>query len=51
MKVFSKDKFIEVEGYEKYLKCKDWVDECNNQRVVSGEINGYLSDKAWEIEK
>lgn len=51
MKVFSKEKFIEAEGYKVYLKCKDWVDECNGQRVEAGEVNGWLSDKAWEIVK
>ena len=50
MKVFSKERFIEVEGYEVYLKCKDWVDECDGKKVVSGEVDGWLSDKDWEVE-
>lgn len=51
MKVFSKDKFIEVEGYEVYLKCKDWVDIIDGKRVEKGEVDGWLSDKNWEVEK
>ena len=51
MRVFSKEKFIQDSGYDAYLKCKDWVDKADGKRVVAGEVNGYLSDRAWEIEK
>ena len=51
MKVFSKECFIEVEGHEVYLKCKGWVDDCDGKRVEQGEVNGWLSDKSWEIIK
>ena len=51
MRVFSKEKFIEDSGYNEYLKCKGWVDECDGKRVIGGEVNGYASDPAWEIEK
>lgn len=50
MRIFSKEKFIESEGYEVYLKCKGWVDECDGKRVEGGEVNGWISDKDWEIE-
>ena len=50
MKVFSKEKFIEVEGYEVYLKCKYWVDKCDGKRVVNGYVGNYLSDYQWETE-
>lgn len=49
MRVFSKQKFIEDSGQEAYLKCKDWVDACDGKRVIGGEVDGYLSDKAWEV--
>ena len=51
MKIFSKQRFIEAEGNEVYLKCKAWVDMCDGKRVEQGEVNGWLSDKAWEIIK
>lgn len=50
MRVFSKEKFIEDSGIEVYEKCKEWVDECDGKRVEGGEVNGYASDRAWEIE-
>ena len=51
MRIFSKEKFIEVEGYNVYLKCKDWVNECDKKNVVNGYIeNDYISDKSWEKE-
>ena len=50
MKVFSKEKFIETEGYEVYLKCKYWVDKCDGKRVVNGSVENYFSDMQWEIE-
>lgn len=37
MKVFSAKKFIDVEGYDKYLKCKIWVDTCDLEPV--GDYN------------
>lgn len=49
MRVFSKKKFIEDSGQEAYLKCKEWVDECDGKKVIGGEVGGYLSDKAWEV--
>ena len=53
MKVFSKEKFILSEGYEVYLQCKDWVDECDGKMIIGKEIDttGYLSDPDWEEEK
>lgn len=51
MRVFSKEKFIEDNGYDVYVKCKEWVDECDGKRVINGEVNGYASDTAWEEEK
>lgn len=51
MRVFSKEKFIEVEGYEVYLRCKDWVDECDGKRIVQGCAGECLSHKTWEVEK
>lgn len=50
MKVFSKAKFIEDGGYNCYLKCKSWVDECDGKIVEGGYVNGYASDRAWEVE-
>lgn len=32
MKIFSRDKFIESQGIEKYEKHKAWVDDCERQR-------------------
>lgn len=51
MRVFSKEKFIEAEGYEVYLKCKDWVDVCDGKRVSGGEVDGWESHRDWEIVK
>lgn len=51
MRIFSKVKFIEDSGYEVYLKCKEWVDEIDGRRVIGGEVDGYASDRAWEIEE
>lgn len=50
MRVFSKEKFIETEGYEVYLKCKYWVDKCDGKRVQGGYVESYISDPSWEIE-
>lgn len=50
MRVFSKDKFIEAEGQEMYLKCKGWVDECDGKRIQGKYAGNYLSDPNWEIE-
>lgn len=50
MRVFSKEKFIETEGYEIYLKCKYWVDKCDGKRTEGGYVGNYLSDATWEIE-
>lgn len=49
MRVFSKEKFIESEGYEVYLKCKEWVDICDGKRVTGGNVEGWESHKDWEI--
>ena len=51
MRVFSKRKFIEVEGQDVYEKCKGWVDELDGKLVVGGEVDGYASDITWEIER
>ena len=51
MRVFSKEKFIEAEGYDVYLKCKEWVDEIDGKQVVCGEVDGYASDITWEKER
>lgn len=50
MRIFSKEKFIENSGIEAYKKCKEWVDICDGKRVEAGEVDGYISDKKWEIE-
>lgn len=51
MRVFSKKKFIETEGYDVYLKCKYWVDKCDGKRVIGEYVDNYISDRDWEIEK
>ena len=51
MRVFSKEKFIEAEGQQVYEKCKEWVDEIDGKIVVGGEVDGYASDRAWEVER
>ena len=51
MRVFSKEKFIETEGLKVYEQCKRWVDLIDGKRVVGGEVNGYASDRDWEIER
>lgn len=51
MRVFSKQQFIKAEGQEIYEKCKGWVDELDGKLVVGGEVDGYVSDKTWEVEK
>lgn len=50
MRVFSKEKFIEAEGQAVYEKCKEWVDAVDGKRVINGEVDGYASDKDWEVE-
>ena len=50
MRIFSKEKFIEAEGAAVYEKCKSWVDIADGERVIAGEVNGFASDKDWEIE-
>ena len=51
MRVFSKEKFIETEGQAIYEKCKGWVDLLDGKVVVGGEVDGYISDRQWEIER
>lgn len=48
MRVFSKEMFIKDNGLAVYEKCREWVDACDGKRVIGGEVDGYLSDKAWE---
>lgn len=36
MKVFSKEKFIEQEGIQRYNYSKTWVDKCDGKNVVNG---------------
>lgn len=38
MKVFSAKKFIDVEGYDKYLRHKIWVDACDLEPVEAGNF-------------
>ena len=55
MKVFSRKKFIEVEGIEDYYKNKFWVDLCNNKEVINERINFdgmlYFISDIWCIDK
>lgn len=51
MKVFSKEKFIEVEGYETYLLAKRWVDVMDGKRVIDGYVGDYSSHYLWEVER
>ena len=55
MKVFSRKKFIEVEGIDEYNVHKFWVNLCNNREVIDGKIVineklYYISD-IWCIDK
>lgn len=47
-KIFSKKKFIEVEGEEAYLGAShDWVDKCDNEEVINGHIGLYIIQDEW----
>lgn len=50
MKVFSKEKFIKVEGYKDYLAHRKWVNECDGKPVRGGMCGKYCADDAWCID-
>ena len=50
MKVFSKEKFIEKEGYNDYLVSRKWVDECDGKPVRDDFCGVYVMDDTWCIE-
>lgn len=50
MKVFSKAKFVKVEGYGAYLESQKWVDECDGKPVRDGLCGVYCADDEWCIE-
>ncbi len=49
-KVFSKEKFIEYEGMNEYLKCKAWVDECDGLTAKEMLKKRYIFSPTWMIE-
>lgn len=49
-KVFSKEKFIEYEGMNEYLKCKAWVDECDGLTPEEMLKKRYIFSPSWMIE-
>ena len=51
MRVFSKAKFIESEGLDSYLKCKEWVDICDGKKSIGGNVEGWESHRDWEEEE
>lgn len=55
MKIFSRKKFIEVEGIDDYNIHKFWVDLCNNREVIDGRIEIdrelYFISDYWCIDK
>lgn len=52
VKVFSKEQYIEVCGYDKYLEFRNWVDECEGKEVIDGLcLNKYLIIDEWCVEK
>lgn len=50
MRVFSRDKYIEAEGFSNYLKNNVWVDDLDGLDVVEVRKAGYFSYPEWEIE-
>ena len=55
MKIFSRKKYVEVEGIDDYYEHKFWVDLCNNREVIRGVVkvegNGYIVSDCWCIDK
>lgn len=47
MKVFSKKKFIEVEGEQEYERCKIWVDKIDGKEVIKHVIDCYIVYDVW----
>lgn len=49
-KVFSKERYIEIEGEEAYAISKNWVDKCDG--LTEEEMNQiyYATDDDWMIE-
>ena len=50
MKVFSREKFIEVHGKKLYESCKGWVDKCDGKPVVRGWCEGFSISEQWCID-
>lgn len=50
MKVFSREKFIEVHGKKVYEFCKGWVDICDGKPVVDELCEGYSISDKWCID-
>lgn len=40
MKIFSKKKYIEIQGNEVYLDNKGWVDKCDGKTLSTEMENG-----------
>lgn len=47
MKIFSRKKYIEVEGFDDYYTHKAWVDLCNDKEVINGIIK--IGNKLFAI--
>lgn len=47
MKIFSRKKYIEVEGFDDYYTHKVWVDLCNDKEVINGIIK--IGNKLFAI--
>ncbi|MEG0133075.1 MAG: hypothetical protein RR851_10310 [Clostridium sp.] len=50
--VFTKKKFVKSEGRKIYKESKDWVDECNGNKVINAEyqfgvIRYWSINPAW----
>ena len=48
-KVFSKEKFLEVEESEEY-KGNEWIDECDGKTEEQMKALGYMSEEKWMVE-
>lgn len=48
-KVFSKQKFIDVEGKEWYEMSKKWVDECDGLTEEQMGKLCYATEEAWMV--
>jgi hypothetical protein len=57
MKVFSKEKYIEVQGMKDYMEDKDWVDEIDGRPLDrtykdgDGMIDDYFIASEWLTDK